>query len=57
VRIGAGAQIAAAAGVMHDVPDGERWAGAPAKPIRQWFRELSWLAKMAAERGAGKDEP
>jgi UDP-3-O-[3-hydroxymyristoyl] glucosamine N-acyltransferase len=51
VRIGAGAEIAAASGVMHDVPAGERWAGAPAKPIRQWFRETAWVAKSATGRG------
>ena len=48
LRIGAGAQVAAAAGVMTDVPAGERWGGAPAKPIREFFREVAALTKLAA---------
>ena len=50
ITIGSGAQIAAEAGVMHDVPPGERWGGTPAKPIRRFMRESAWLAKMAAAR-------
>ena len=45
-KIGAGAQLAAYAGVMHDVPPGEVWGGAPAKPMRAWMRELAWVAKQ-----------
>ena len=48
--IGAGAMVAARAGVMHDIPAGEAWAGAPAKPIRTFMREQAWLAKNAASR-------
>ena len=55
LKIGAGAQIAAQAGVMTDVPAGERWSGAPAKPIRQFFREVAAVKKLA--RGAGSREP
>jgi UDP-3-O-[3-hydroxymyristoyl] glucosamine N-acyltransferase len=54
LRIGAGAQVAAAAGVMTDIPPGERWAGAPAKPIRQFFREVATLKRLAAERTSGE---
>ena len=55
-HIGAGAQIAATAGVMHDVPAGERWAGTPAKPVRQFMRESAWLAGMAARRGRAEEQ-
>ena len=55
LRIGAGAQIAAAAGVMTDVPAGERWGGAPAKPIREFFREVAALKKLAGGRAGAKD--
>jgi len=56
VVIGAGARLAAAAGVMHDVPAGETWCGAPARPVRQFFREVAWLSKAAARKDkAGKD--
>jgi len=47
LRIGAGAQVAAAAGVMTDIPAGERWAGAPAKPVREFFREVAAIKRLA----------
>jgi UDP-3-O-[3-hydroxymyristoyl] glucosamine N-acyltransferase len=36
---------------MNDIPAGEKWAGAPAKPLRQFFREVSALRKLST----GKD--
>lgn len=51
IHIGDGAQIAARSGVMNDIPAGEKWAGAPAKPIREFFREVSALRKLST----GKD--
>jgi len=59
LTIGAGAQVAAAAGVMTDVPPGERWGGAPAKPIREFFREVALVKKLAAARAepGPKGEP
>jgi UDP-3-O-[3-hydroxymyristoyl] glucosamine N-acyltransferase len=59
LKIGAGAQIAAAAGVMTDIPAGERWGGAPAKPIREFFREVAAVKRLAAGRGgsSASDEP
>lgn len=51
VSVGAGARLAARSGLMRDVPPGEVWGGAPAKPLRQWMREAAWLARMAAGRG------
>jgi UDP-3-O-[3-hydroxymyristoyl] glucosamine N-acyltransferase len=59
VTIGAGAALGAKAGVMHDVPAGARWVGAPAKPVKQFFREIAALerlaghGKKAAEREGG----
>lgn len=47
LTIGAGAQVAAAAGVMTDIPAGERWAGAPAKPVREFFREVAAIKRLA----------
>jgi UDP-3-O-[3-hydroxymyristoyl] glucosamine N-acyltransferase len=38
---------------MHDVPAGETWIGVPAKPARQFFREMAWLAKAASRKDAG----
>jgi UDP-3-O-[3-hydroxymyristoyl] glucosamine N-acyltransferase len=48
VTIGSGAQIAAAAGVMNDIPPGSKWAGSPARPYREFFRQVTAL------RGAGR---
>ncbi len=56
VRIGRGAQIAASSKVASDVPAGARWGGAPAKPMRDWFREVTYLSRAAA-RAKGADEP
>ena len=47
LQIGAGAQIGAAAGVMNDVPAGERWCGAPAQPAREHFRDVAALRKLS----------
>jgi len=51
LRIGKGAQIAAGAGVMTDVPPGQRWGGSPARPAREFFREHATLKSLAARRG------
>jgi UDP-3-O-[3-hydroxymyristoyl] glucosamine N-acyltransferase len=47
VTIGEGAQIAATSIVHGDVPAGAQWGGIPAKPARQWFREMKLLERMA----------
>jgi UDP-3-O-[3-hydroxymyristoyl] glucosamine N-acyltransferase len=58
VTIGEGAQIAAISVVGTNVPPGVRWGGTPAKPMKQWLREVSILARMAQEADdrAGKGE-
>jgi UDP-3-O-[3-hydroxymyristoyl] glucosamine N-acyltransferase len=56
ITLGQGAQIAASSNVASDVPAGARWGGTPAKPVRDWFRELtlvSQLAKRKSETGSG----
>lgn len=53
VRIGAGAQIAATSGVNGDVPAGARWGGIPARPMREWFREITALKKLASHGDSG----
>ena len=57
VRIGAGAQIAGTSNVASDVPAGARWGGTPAKPIREWFRELTLLSNLAKRKGEGSSSP
>lgn len=53
-HIGRGAVLAAGSAVMHDVPAGETWAGYPAKPLRQWLREVAWLGKAIGKRNGGE---
>ncbi len=54
IKIGDGVQIAARSSVIHDIPTGERWGGTPAKPVREWQRELIALQRMAKEYGKKK---
>lgn len=56
VRIGMGAQIAATSGVNGDVPPGARWGGIPARPMREWFREITALKKLASGADSAKDD-
>jgi UDP-3-O-[3-hydroxymyristoyl] glucosamine N-acyltransferase len=49
IKIADGAMIAAASGVMSDVPAGARYGGAPAKPLREFFREIATLRGLAAK--------
>ncbi|UUP15792.1 hypothetical protein NTH_00231 [Nitratireductor thuwali] len=39
---------------MNDIPAGERWAGSPAQPMRQAFRELTALRRLAEGTRKGK---
>jgi UDP-3-O-[3-hydroxymyristoyl] glucosamine N-acyltransferase len=50
VTVGDGAQIAAISSVAGNVPPGARWGGVPAKPVRDWFREVTWVSEMAKLR-------
>jgi len=50
VRIGMGAQVAGASNVNSDVPAGARWGGTPAKPVKDWFRELTVLSNLAKRK-------
>lgn len=59
VTIGEGAQLAATSNVNGDVPPGARWGGTPAKPVKQWFREMLTLERLAirseSDEGAKPD--
>ena len=46
VIVGEGVALAAASGLFRNVEDGETWGGTPAKPLRQWMREVAWLQKQ-----------
>jgi UDP-3-O-[3-hydroxymyristoyl] glucosamine N-acyltransferase len=53
VTIGKGAMLASRSTVYEDVPAGAVWGGFPAKPKRQWMREVVALARLAGG-GRGK---
>lgn len=50
LTIGDGAQIAGKSGLMRDVGPGETVMGYPAKPMRQFLREIASLSRLA-QRG------
>lgn len=47
VHIGDGARIAAVSVVHNDVPPAARWGGVPARPVKEWFREMVALRRLA----------
>ncbi len=50
LRIAAGTQIAAQAGVMRDTEAGAKLAGSPAVPVREFFRQIATLARLAKDK-------
>lgn len=50
IAVGSGAQIAATSIVKDEVPPGARWGGRPAKPVREWFREIAAVERLARAR-------
>jgi UDP-3-O-[3-hydroxymyristoyl] glucosamine N-acyltransferase len=46
LKIGNQVTVAAQSGVMTDIPDGEKWLGAPAQPDRQTKRQLIALTQL-----------
>ena len=57
VTIGEGAHIAATSIVHGDVPPGARWGGMPAKPVKQWFREMMILGQLARREMRSREKP
>ncbi len=53
LRIGAKARIGAQAGVMGDVPAGADVVGSPAEPVRDFFRGVATLRKLARRPKGG----
>ncbi len=53
LKVGDGAQLAARSGLMHDIPPGQVYGGAPAIPIMQWKRQIVTLARLAERKGKG----
>ena len=49
IKIGDGAQIAGGSHPKSDVPPGARMGGTPARPLRQWAREIVLLQRLAKD--------
>lgn len=46
LKIGNRVSVAAQSGVMNNIPDGEKWLGAPAQPDRQTKRQMIAIQKL-----------
>lgn len=55
IKVGTGAQIAGTAHPKDDVPPGAVVAGTPARPFKQWAREVAALSRLS-ERGGKLDD-
>jgi UDP-3-O-[3-hydroxymyristoyl] glucosamine N-acyltransferase len=56
VKIGAGAQIAGGSHVKNDVPPGARMGGTPARPFREWAREIAAIRRLGRSPGTSQDD-
>jgi UDP-3-O-[3-hydroxymyristoyl] glucosamine N-acyltransferase len=57
IKVGAGAQIAGGSHAKDDVPAGARVGGTPAKPFREWAREIAYLKQAVARSGGPAGRP
>jgi UDP-3-O-[3-hydroxymyristoyl] glucosamine N-acyltransferase len=53
VKIGERAVLTAGSGTFEDVPAGEVWGGFPAKPRREWVRDLVAIKRLVESSGKG----
>jgi UDP-3-O-[3-hydroxymyristoyl] glucosamine N-acyltransferase len=47
IKVGSGAQIAGGSHPKNDVPAGARMGGTPARPFREWAREIAAIRRLA----------
>lgn len=50
ITIGDGVQIAAKSGVVGDIPAGERYGGIPARPLKEFLRDMAEIAARSGSR-------
>jgi UDP-3-O-[3-hydroxymyristoyl] glucosamine N-acyltransferase len=51
LTIGNGARIGAQAGIMRDVAPGETVMGSPAQPVKEFFRQVAAVQRLARKKG------
>ena len=50
LKIGSGVQIGAQSGILKDIEPGEKVMGTPARPLKQFFREVVILGRLATKK-------
>lgn len=55
LKIGTGARLGAKSGVMNDIPAGESHFGIPAAPVKEYFRQVATLRRLAQKKGADNE--
>lgn len=56
IKVGSGAQIAGGSHAKDDVPAGARMGGTPARPFREWAREIAAIRRLARAVPPGTDQ-
>ncbi len=55
LKIGTGARIGAKSGVMTDIPAGASYFGIPATKVKEYFRQVATLRRLAQKKGADNE--
>jgi UDP-3-O-[3-hydroxymyristoyl] glucosamine N-acyltransferase len=56
IKVGHGAQIAGGSHPKDDVPPGAVLAGTPARPFKQWAREVAAVTRLARRASDRRDD-
>ena len=56
IKVGAGAQIAGGSHAKDDVPAGARYGGTPARPFREWAREVAAIRRLGLRHKHGDNQ-
>lgn len=55
LKIGTGARVGAKSGVMTDIPAGESHFGIPAARVKEYFRQVATLRRLAQKKGTDNE--